>query len=58
MHNKVKSEQWFTVTSAKRVAIFQIRLKLVKRSEPNSLTGIKTFDIPWINYFCEGGCCK
>ena len=30
MHEKVKSEQCFVVTSAKRVAVFQASLKLVR----------------------------
>ena len=29
-HNKVKSEQCFAVTSAKRVAVFQASLKVVR----------------------------
>ena len=29
-HNKVKSEQCFAVTSAKRVAVFQANLKVVR----------------------------
>ena len=30
MHNKVKSEQHYAVISAKRVAVFQATLKLVR----------------------------
>ena len=30
IHNKVKSEQHFAVTSAKRVAVFQANLKIVR----------------------------
>ena len=30
IHNKVKSEQHFAVTSAKRVAVFQASLKVVR----------------------------
>ena len=30
IHNKVKSEKWITVTSAKRAAVFQASLKVVR----------------------------
>ena len=30
MHNWVKSEQWFAITSAKSAATFQASLKLVR----------------------------
>ena len=37
----MKSEQYFAVTNAKSLAIFQACLKLVrKEAEPNSLAGI------------------
>ena len=38
MQIKVKSEQCFAVTSAKRVPVFQTTLKLENRQVPNSPT--------------------
>ena len=37
-HNKVKSEQHFAVTSAKRVAVFQASLKVVREDTSAQLS--------------------
>ena len=47
MHNKVKSEQCFAVTSAKSVAVFQASLKVVREDAgANSLTTITNIQHP------------
>ena len=38
MHSKVKLEWYFVVTSAKRVAVFQASLKLVREDEGAQLS--------------------
>ena len=57
MHNKVKSEQCFAVISAKKVAIFQASLKLVREDEKPQLSNMhnKCLTPHRSNHLWEGG---
>ena len=59
-HNKVKSEQCFAVTSAKRVAVFQANLKVVREDAGAQLSkrDNKRSTSQGSNHLQEGGRCK
>ena len=60
IHNKVKSEQHFTVTSAKGVTVFQASLKVVREEAGAQLSkkDNKCSTSQGSKLFCEGGHCK
>ena len=60
IHNKVKSEQHFAVTSAKRVAVFQASLKVVREEVGAQLSkrDNKCSTSQGSNCLQEGGHCK
>ena len=60
IHNIVKSEQYFTGTSAKRVAVFQASLKVVREEAGAQLSNKdnKCSTSQGIKYLWEGGHCK
>ena len=57
MHSKVKSEQYFAVTSAKRVAVFQASLQLVGEEARSHLSNKdnKHFTSYGSKFLCKGG---
>ena len=60
MHNQVKSEQSFPVTSTKRVAIFQASLKLVRKEAGSQFSNKDNTHLTSheSKCLCEVGCCK
>ena len=60
LQKKVKSEQRFAVTSAKRVAVFQANLKVVREDAGAQLSkrDNKHSTSQGSNRLREGGCCK
>ena len=60
MHTKVKSEQCLAVTSAKRVAVFQASLKLVRKEAGVQLPYKDNKQLTSQSSKClqEGGHCK
>ena len=60
MHNKAQAEQHFTVTSAKRVAVLQVSLKVVREEAGAQLSNKDNKHSTSQGSKClqEGGCCK
>ena len=60
MHNKVKSEQHFAITSVKRVAVFQASLKVVREEVGAQLSNKenKHSTSQGSKHLWEGGHCK
>ena len=60
MQNQVKSEQWFAVTRAKWVAVFQASLKVVRQEAGAQLFNIdnKHLRSQGSKHLWEGGCCE
>ena len=59
MHNKVKSEQHFAVTSAKRWAVFLESLKVVREEAGAHISNKDNkHSTSWESKHLWGGCCK
>ena len=60
IHNKLKSEQHFAVASAKRVAVFQASLNIVREEISAQLSDKdnKHLTFQGSKHLQEEGCCK